>query len=103
MGNTPFLALTDDMIPERHQFRVMSPEELKRILARLGLSQVDLARLLGINTRTVRRYAQGEHTLTRTQIENPTAILLRLLDLHPDLVPEIKAAALGRNAEQKKK
>lgn len=104
METTPkFLALTDDMIPEPNEFRVMSPGEFRRILARLGLSQVDAARLLGVNERTIRRYLQGDHTLTRTQVENPTAVLLRLLDIHPELVPQLKAVALGRNAETKGK
>ena len=52
----------------------MTPAEYAAILARLDLSQVGAARLLGIGERTSRRYAAGD-----AEIPEPTAILLRLL------------------------
>ena len=52
----------------------MTAAEYSTILARLDLSQVAAARLLGIGDRTSRRYAAGD-----AEIPEPTAILLRLL------------------------
>ena len=52
----------------------MTATEYSTILARLDLSQVAAARLLGIGDRTSRRYAAGD-----AEIPEPTAILLRLL------------------------
>ena len=52
----------------------MTAAEYSTILARLDLSQVAAARLLGIGDRTSRRYAAGD-----AEIPEPTAILLHLL------------------------
>ena len=38
----------------------MTPDEYREALARLGLSQVAAARLLGVDERTSRRWAGGE-------------------------------------------
>lgn len=60
--------------------RPMSPAELRRALDDLGLSQMDLARFLGVYGQTVRRWvAPGG--------EPPKAvvILLRLLIARPEL------------------
>ena len=52
----------------------MTPAEYAAILARLNLTQVGAARLLGISERTSRRYAAGD-----AAIPEPTAMLLRLM------------------------
>ena len=50
----------------------MTPAQYRDALSRLGLTQMAAARLLGINDRTSRRWAQyGTH--------GPSEILLRLL------------------------
>jgi transcriptional regulator with XRE-family HTH domain len=51
----------------------MTTSELRAALATLDLSQVKLARALGVHERTVRRYALGE-----VVIPPPIAKLLRL-------------------------
>jgi DNA-binding transcriptional regulator YiaG len=52
----------------------MTPAELNRLLDRLGISQVDAARIIGITDRTMRNYVSGD-----TNIPEPTAKLLRLV------------------------
>jgi transcriptional regulator with XRE-family HTH domain len=39
----------------------MHGEELRSMIADLGLSQVEAARLLGVETRTVQRWIEGIH------------------------------------------
>lgn len=39
----------------------MTPDQLRKLLDRAGLSQRAAARLLGIDERTMRRYASGEY------------------------------------------
>lgn len=43
----------------------MSDRELLRILARMDISQQELARRLDIDPRTVRRYVSGERPIPR--------------------------------------
>lgn len=44
----------------------MSPEELKNILAEIGSSQRQAARILRINERTIRRYIAGDLAVPTT-------------------------------------
>jgi len=55
----------------------MTPQEFRRALARLGLSQVQVAKQLGVAPRTV-RYWLAKDKATRTPIPEPVAILVRL-------------------------
>ena len=66
--NTP--TAEDLMTPS--QYRDMTPSHYRDALARLGLTQVAAARLLGIGDRTSRRWA-------RYGLSGPAVILLRLL------------------------
>lgn len=52
----------------------MTALQFRAALSRLGVSQLEIARRLGLGARTVRRYAAGD-----AEIPEPTAILLRLL------------------------
>lgn len=56
----------------------MSAAELRAILDRLGLSQSEASRLLGIDPRTMRRWVLDEQP-----VPAPVAILFRLLDECP--------------------
>lgn len=56
----------------------MSPQHLRAILDRLGLSQSEASRLLGIDPRTMRRWVLDEQP-----VPSPVAILFRLLDECP--------------------
>ena len=51
----------------------MTPIDFREALAALKVSQLKFARLVGLDGRTARRYASGEHA-----IPEPTAKLLRL-------------------------
>lgn len=49
----------------------MTPEQLKTKLSELGLSQVGLARLIGVSDRQVRRWVRGD-----TPIPKPIEMLI---------------------------
>jgi putative transcriptional regulator len=66
----------------------MTPDEVRAIRARLGLTQVELARLCGLQGRTWRRFEGGQRA-----IDGTASRLLRLLVRHPELVAEL--AAMG--------
>jgi transcriptional regulator with XRE-family HTH domain len=53
----------------------MTPAELRAILARLGLSQTQAARRIGVGLRTVNRWVRGEAGIPR-----PIALLFRMMD-----------------------
>ena len=52
----------------------MTPEELERLRARLGLTQAQAAHRMGVHERTWRKWAAGER-----KIPAPVAKLLRLM------------------------
>jgi len=52
----------------------MTPEELEKLRARLGLTQAQAAYRLGVHERTWRKWARGER-----KIPPPVAKLLRLM------------------------
>ena len=62
----------------------LSAEEVQRIRRRLGLSQRQAGRLLGGGPMAFHKYEKGEVAITRS-----VAVLLRLLDRHPELLGEI--------------
>lgn len=60
----------------------MEPEELRRALVQLDLTQAEAARALGVGLRTVQGWVAGEH-----EIPGPAARLVRLWLRHPGLRP----------------
>lgn len=50
----------------------ITPDELRAILAQLGISQNELARRIGVTSTTVNNWTAGKHPLT-----GPAAIVLR--------------------------
>ncbi len=56
----------------------MTHAEYRSALDRLGLSQVEAARLLHVDERTSRRWALGER-----DVPAPVALLLRLCEAEP--------------------
>lgn len=52
----------------------MTANQFRAALSRLGISQLEAARIFKSNDRTVRRWAIGERT-----VPTPVAIMLRLL------------------------
>lgn len=53
----------------------MTPEQLRTILDRLGLTQTRAAHFLDVDDRTVRRWIAGDVVIPR-----PVELLLRLMD-----------------------
>ena len=70
----------------------MTPTELRDILAKLGLSQVQGASLVGADPRTLRRWVAGE-----LPVQQSAESLLRLLDRVPDVLPLAQAVAAERD------
>lgn len=54
----------------------MTPEQVKNIRSRLGLTQVEFARKLRVTTMTVRHWEAGRRNCT-----GPAEVLVQLLDL----------------------
>jgi len=75
--------------PEMLAFRAsvegsLPPVEIARIRKRLGLSQRQAGRVLGGGPMAFHKYEKGEVAVTRS-----VALLLSLLDRHPELLDEI--------------
>ena len=59
----------------------MTAAEFNNRLEQLGYSQIGFAERVGVNARTVRKWALGE-----TRIPGPVIVLLNLLNARPELV-----------------
>ena len=70
----------------------MTSTELRDILARLGLSQVQGASLVGADPRTLRRWIAGD-----LPVQQSAERLLRLLDRMPQILPVAQAVAVERD------
>jgi DNA-binding transcriptional regulator YiaG len=66
----------------------MTPDEFRAALARLGLTQSGAARLLGVDARTVRKWACDERG-----VPEPVRRLLWLCERHPAVVADLAEAA----------
>jgi HTH-type transcriptional regulator/antitoxin MqsA len=60
--------------------------EIRRIRKKLGLTQIEAGKLVGVGKVAFSRYERGE-----TQAPEPLVKLLRLVDRHPELLGEIGA------------
>lgn len=68
-----------EMLPGR--VWVVPEVNAKAVREKLGLTQVDFARLMGVNVWTLRNWEQGKRRPTGS-----AGILLRTIELHPDAV-----------------
>lgn len=59
----------------------MTPDDFRAAIARLGLSQVGAGEVLGVDGRTVRRWAAGDRA-----VPPPVRILLILFERDPSLM-----------------
>lgn len=66
---------------------LLGPAEVARIRKRIGLSQRAAGELLGGGVHAFHKYEKGEQSVSEVM-----ANLLRLLDRHPELLQEIRAA-----------
>lgn len=78
---------------ERYRLEgLLSPAALKQVRARVGLSQREMAKLLGVGEKTYTRWELGLSSQTKS-MDN----LIRLADQHPEVLLEIEAR---RNPER---
>jgi len=71
---------------ERYRLEgLLSPAELKQVRSRVGLSQREMARLLGVGEKTYTRWELGLSSQTKS-MDN----LVRLADQHPEVLLEIE-------------
>ncbi len=68
------------------QARQRRQAEIRRIRKKLGLTQIEAGKLVGIGKVAFSRYERGE-----TQAPEPLVKLLRLVDRHPELLGEIRS------------
>jgi predicted transcriptional regulator len=61
----------------------MTPQDLSATLSRLGISQADAARLLGVTPTAVTRWVQGKR-----KVPGPVARLLGVLDVQKCAEPQ---------------
>jgi HTH-type transcriptional regulator/antitoxin MqsA len=79
---------------ERYRLEgLLSPTEVREARTRVGLSQLEMARLLGVGDKTYTRWELGLSTQTKS-MDN----LIRLADQHPEVLLEIEAR---RNPERR--
>ena len=67
--------------------RKMESEQVRAIRKRLGLTQTKAANIFGGGVNAFSEYERG-----KTQPHKSTLLLLKLLDQHPELLDEIRAA-----------
>lgn len=66
----------------------MTAQQIKKIRKSLGLTQVQMAKVLGISQREITRYEKGDNGISRV-----AARLLNLLHVKPELVETCKQLA----------
>lgn len=66
--------------------RARRQEDIRRIRKKLGLTQIEAGRLVGVGKIAFSRYERGE-----TQAPEPLVKLLRLVERHPELLSEMQA------------
>lgn len=78
--------LKGKMLPSRY-FNLDRPN-VRIIRKRLGLSQSQFSRLMGIRIGTLRNWEQG-----RRHPEGPARVLLGVVAIHPEVLPDVIRAA----------
>ena len=68
--------------------KLLSPEEIKRIRTKLGLTQREAGELIGGGPNAFQKYESGEGLLSKGMSN-----FLRLLDRHPEDVPRLREFA----------
>jgi HTH-type transcriptional regulator/antitoxin MqsA len=83
----------DDMLVVDHALRVLkekvdgipSPEAIRRLRARLGLSQREAGTLLRVGENAFDKYERG-----LVEPSGPTSQLMHILDRHPELIDDLR-------------
>jgi putative transcriptional regulator len=71
----------DDLATATRVFPVQSPEQVRELRNRLGLSQAQFAQQFGLTLDTVQQYEQG-----RRRPSGPASTLLRVIEAEPEAV-----------------
>jgi putative transcriptional regulator len=71
----------DDLASATRVFPVQSPEQVRELRTRLGLSQAQFAQQFGLTLDTVQQYEQG-----RRRPSGPASTLLRVIEAEPEAV-----------------
>ncbi len=71
----------DDFASATRVFPVQSPEQVRELRTRLGLSQAQFAQRFGLTLDTVQQYEQG-----RRRPSGPASTLLRVIEAEPEAV-----------------
>jgi hypothetical protein len=79
----------------------MTPDELREAIARLGVSQVELAKLLGVNPRTMRRWLAGDSEMSVATEVAIDFILIRR-GLRPIGTPEDDGVSISWAGDRQK-
>ena len=79
----------------REDLGLLSPERIVEIRKNLGLSQTEIEGLFGLGEQVVTRWENGRVIQGRT-----ADVVLRLLEMEPDVLPKLRKA-LGRSRHPK--
>jgi putative transcriptional regulator len=71
----------DDLATANRVYPVQTPEQVRELRARLGLSQAQFAQQFGLTLDTVQQYEQG-----RRRPSCPASTLLRVIESEPEAV-----------------
>jgi putative transcriptional regulator len=71
----------DDLANANRVFPVQTPEDVRDLRTRMGLSQAQFAQKFGLTLDTVQQYEQG-----RRRPSGPASKLLRVIDAEPEAV-----------------
>jgi putative transcriptional regulator len=71
----------DDLANANRVFPVQTPEDVRDLRTRMGLSQAQFAQKFGLTLDTVQQYEQG-----RRRPSGPASTLLRVIDAEPEAV-----------------
>jgi HTH-type transcriptional regulator / antitoxin MqsA len=69
---------------------LLAPSEIKQVRERIGVSQLEMAKLLGVGEKTYTRW-ESATSLQNKSMDN----LIRLVDRHPELFPQLEAERSG--------
>ncbi len=71
----------DDLATATRVFPIQTPEQVRELRTRLGLSQAQFAQRFGLTLDTVQQYEQG-----RRRPSGPASTLLRVIESEPEAV-----------------
>jgi hypothetical protein len=86
-----FLSLVVDNVPRIIEYCTMTSDELQTVLAELGITQADFARLVGVTSRAITLWVAEQRS-----IPGPAEAYLRVLQLLPQNLRQVEFNRLKR-------